>query len=350
MKDLRILVVGPANGIGGIAQYINEQIRHLSDTIELETFDNSAPPVMEKLMYPVALLKMIFDIVRFCFLERPDIVHVHASHGLPFFRETFFGLLASFIWDSKIVIHIHGSEFDDFLESGNPLKQKYLLYILSSADALICLSDYWKEIIEEHTTQENVIVLPNAVEVDDYIIYTEKSERMQVLFISQLFERKGVNELIEATSQLLPDYEFDVSIAGKGPLADQVEEFSNREHVHYHGFVSEEKKYEMISQADIFVLPSFAEGLPIVILEAMAGQNAIICTSVGSLPEVMGEDNGHLVPPGDVEAIRDALETYLKNPERIDNIGESNRQLVEDNYSWDAHGDRLISIYRSLDT
>jgi glycosyltransferase involved in cell wall biosynthesis len=112
--------------------------------------------------------------------------------------------------------------------------------------------------------------------------------------------------------------------------------------------VSESRKHELLSEGSIYVLPTHAENLPIALLEGMAGGNAVVSTPVGGIPNVVGEDQGVLVAPGDVAALADALAGLLEAPDRVERVGRRNRRFVEANHAWDAAVDRLESLYLEL--
>jgi glycosyltransferase involved in cell wall biosynthesis len=95
----------------------------------------------------------------------------------------------------------------------------------------------------------------------------------------------------------------------------------------------------------VFVLPAHAEGLPIAMLEGMAGGNAIVSTTVGSIPEVVDERSGILIEPGDVEGLTDAIGELIASPERTGRMARRNRELIEAEYSWATATDRLEEMY-----
>jgi glycosyltransferase involved in cell wall biosynthesis len=142
-----------------------------------------------------------------------------------------------------------------------------------------------------------------------------------------------------------------VTIAGAGPLSETVESLAARhEAVTYRGYVSEAEKRRLLDESTVFVLPTYAEGLPIAMLEGMAGGNAIVSTRVGSIPDVLSDDNGVLVDPGDTEALRAALASLLGDRARTERMARTNRRLIEEQYSWESVGEGLVSLYSHLET
>ncbi|TKX53137.1 glycosyltransferase, partial [Halorubrum sp. SS7] len=118
----------------------------------------------------------------------------------------------------------------------------------------------------------------------------------------------------------------------------------------YVGFVSEERKRDLLGEGSVYVLPTRAEGLPIAVLEAMAGANAIVSTDVGGIPSLVDEANGALVVPGDGRALTDALEEVLADPEATERMGRVSRRRIEESYAWPDVVEELLSLYaRALD-
>jgi glycosyltransferase involved in cell wall biosynthesis len=151
----------------------------------------------------------------------------------------------------------------------------------------------------------------------------------------------AVETLAEAS-----DSEFTATIAGKGPLSDRVEALADaHSNVEYLGYVSEERKQKLLGEGSIFVLPAYAEGLPIAMLEGMAGGNAVVVTSVGSIPDVVSDENGRLVSPGDANELADALAELIADPDLTERMGRRNRELVCQQYSWSAAIDEIEDIY-----
>jgi len=213
---------------------------------------------------------------------------------------------------------------------------------------VIVLSSYWEDILATRVASSKIRSIPNAIEASEYKPTLDRKEP-HIVFISNLVERKGVNEFIEVVQQLerteLPA--FEVTIAGKGPLSDEVTAISTElDHVEYRGFVSEEEKQVIFNEGNIFVLPSYAEGLPIAILEAMAGGNAVISTNVGSIPEVIENENGIIVPPEEISPLRSALEELISDPDRVQKMGKRNREMAKTRYSWESVTNELNEVYQ----
>lgn len=347
MDTINLLIIGPNRYVGGIQQYIDKQSEHLKKKFDVGIYDVEAPEIEGMLRWPLALLATAFDMLRFPFRQRPQIVHIHTAHSRSFYRSAFYVLFAAHIWHVPVVLHIHGSSFDKFVSTDSRLSRFIQDRVYEASDEVIVLSEYWRDTLRQYVDEEKLVVIPNAVNVGDYSpVYDVDPPK--VVFISHLIERKGIKDFVNVVEELFKhDLEFEVDIAGSGPLSEMVEQFAE-EHsaVSYHGYVSEEQKRELLNQGSIYVLPTYAEGLPIAILEAMAGGTAILSTRVGSIPEVINDENGRLVSPKDTDDLQAELRALLESPEEVQLMSQRNRKLVEDQYSWSGIVDELVDRYK----
>lgn len=345
-----VLLVGTFGG-GGVHQYVETIHAQFDGRLETTTYDMYTPPDGSGLVWFLRSLALaVWAALKFPFQPRPDIVHIHSSHVYSFYRASFYVLFAAWIWRRPVVFHIHGSSFDDFLEESSPMVQTFQALVLGQCDRVIVLSEYWHEVLRGWIDPAAIEVIPNAVDVHDYDP-SYSIEPPHVVVVSNLIERKGIRELTNALEKLRATVEepYTVTIAGSGPLAPIVESLEERyPEVSYLGYVSEPDKRKLLEQGSIFVLPSHAEGLPIAILEAMAGGNAIVSTTVGGIPEVIDEANGLLVEPGDEDALCAALRDLVTASDVVDRMSRRNRRLAIDRYGWDTVLEQVTDVYDAV--
>lgn len=351
MGSLELLIVGSNNKpTGGIQRYIPNQLEHIPDDISASVYDIGAPGGSGPLWFLKVTLLALLDAAKFPLRSRPDVAHVHTSHAFSFFRSSFYVLFISYIWRRPVVLHIHGSAFDEFAETDSRLLSFYQSIVFSATSRVIILGDYWYEEMSQYIDEQKLVIIPNAVAPEKYDP-TFGSGTPSIVFISDLMARKGVYEIIEAIDGIneSSDFDFTVELGGLGSLSNEFQSLANRHaNVTYHGYVSEEKKRELLNEGIIYLLPSYAEGLPIAMLEAMAGGNAIISTNVGSIPEVINEENGIIINPGDANALKKAIRSLLEDPEKVVQMARANRVLVSEKYSWDEVMEQLVECYEEL--
>lgn len=168
-----------------------------------------------------------------------------------------------------------------------------------------------------------------------------------------MFERKGVQYFIRALNDFhIP---LQVDIVGSGPYLESIKALAQTIHtdakIVFHEWLENdsEKLKELYEKAAIFVLPSEAENFPIVLLEAMAAELAIISTKGTGCAEVVG-DTALLVNPRDAAGIRSAIDDLLANPQRRKELGAAARTRVESRFSWQVIANQYMSIYqKSID-
>ncbi|KAB1185108.1 MULTISPECIES: glycosyltransferase family 4 protein [Haloferax] len=349
--NTKLLIVGP-RGTGGIDQYITEQRRYLEDRMDVRLYTRYTAPKGEGLERAARMiLSSVLAILLFPFQRRPDIVHVHSSHTYSFYRSAFFVLFSAYVWRVPVILHIHGSSFDEFLDTDSVLVRRLQSLVFETVDDVVVLSEYWRGLVSRRASSDKVHVMANAVEPAEYTP-TFQADPVHIVFVSNLIERKGIGELLDAIEALesMPDLSFTVSIGGRGPFADRAAAVAEAyDNVEYLGFLSEEEKQDLLSRGTVFVLPTYAEGLPIAMLEGMAGGNAIVTTPVGSIPEVITEDRGILVTPGNSDELTRALARLIADPDGAVRMGRANRALIEERYSWESNANNLVEMYAQAD-
>jgi glycosyltransferase involved in cell wall biosynthesis len=156
----------------------------------------------------------------------------------------------------------------------------------------------------------------------------------RLLFVGRLANVKGVPVLLKALSAISKDRpELTLSIAGDGPdragLEAQAKQLGIAQNVKFLGYQSQSQVRELLQQTDVFVLPSFAEGVPVVLMEAMAAGVPVVTTRIAGVPELVDDGvSGILTPPGDEVALGSAIATLLDDPTRRATMGEAGREKV----------------------
>lgn len=350
-ETLDVLVLGTMAGHGGIYHYIQQQRERLGDDVAASTYDVYAPGAGEGLAWLLrTVILTAWAMVRFPFRRRPDVVHAHTSARLSFYRIAPYVLVASLLWRRPVVLHVHGSSFDEFVETDSRAIAALQSLVFAASDRIVVLSPYWREVLSKRVPDEKLVVLPNAVAPGEYDP-TFDADPPRIVFVSNLIERKGVPALVEAVEMLDGELEgeYRVDVAGLGTLADRVETLAERnDEVSYWGYVSEDRKRELLSEGTIYVLPTHADNQPIALLEGMAGGNAVVATPVGAIPDVLDPDDRILVEPGNPGELADALSSLLSSPEEVERMARRNREQIEREYTWERAAGRLTDLYEDL--
>ncbi|WP_273670286.1 glycosyltransferase [Janthinobacterium fluminis] len=298
------------------------------------------------------MLAAVWRVLYICLRHRPGIVHVHTSSRASFARKSLLLAIAR-ACGRKTVLHLHGGGFREYaqIESG-PLLRWWIRRTLSRSSAVVTLSDSWSGFVREYAPQARTWVVSNSVPVPPVGAAAAEAPA-RLLFLGRAERDKGVFDLLEAMAVLVPEFPaLQLALGGDGDLA-AVERSAARlqigGHVSLLGWVGPEQRDAELARATVFVLPSYHEGLPMAMLEAMAAGKAVVVTPVGAIPEaVSAGENGLLVQPGDVAALAGALRALLADAALRARLGHAARATVLARYSTEAALARLAALYREL--
>ncbi len=279
------------------------------------------------------------------------IVHIHTAARGSFDKHRWYVLLARMM-GRKVVLHCHASSFTDWYAEIPESHRKRIRKTLSRIHCLIVLSQAHREYFAGIGVDPAKIVVLNNITLPPQKekVARKPGEPLRLLFLGEIGPRKGVFDLLKAMEILKRDHPGTafLEIGGnkmQAELEAAIAESGLGDCVHFNGFVSGDAKAGLLSRTDVFVLPSYNEGLPISILEAMSYGCAIVSTPVGGIPEVV-KDNGVLVKPGDIDGIASAIYS-LSDPEICLRMGAESSRIVQDFYP-EAVMARLRQIYLSL--
>jgi colanic acid/amylovoran biosynthesis glycosyltransferase len=231
---------------------------------------------------------------------------------------------------------MHGpTEFDDRIAFDLQAKT-------ASASAVACISEFCQEQLLGPVPQEErprTAVVRMSVDLNRYPGRSQErlgrktDGRLRVLFVGRLVPEKGPDILVEAASLLARrGVALDLVIVGDGRLSEllrtEVEDKGLGDTVRLLGAVGQDDLPDWYRWADVFCLPSFAEGVPVVLMEAMSSELPVVTTPVAGIPELVDTTTGRLVPPGDATAVAEAIEEFGKDPELRAETGRRGRVVV----------------------
>lgn len=288
-----------------------------------------------------------FKLLYYLLAKDIKIVHLHgASHG-SFWRKHYYINLIHF-FGKKIVYHIHSGEFAEFSSK----HKRAVKNTLSKSDVIIALSTSWKKFLEDKFDCNNVIIIKNIIEIPCPRPFIH-STVVHFLFLGFLNKNKGIYDLLTIISRHHNELtgHFILHIGGHGET-DKVLNFIRDHHledvVKFEGWVSGNKKQELLSLADVYIHPSYYEGLPLSVLEAMSYKLPIISTTVGGIPEIVENGiNGFLVTPGDQEAIYNCMTVLINDKKLRTSMGEISYQKSTP-YFPDKVEEELTQLYKNL--
>lgn len=348
----KILMVGSSLDVkGGMTTVVEGFIENKFKDSEIIY----VPTHIEKAM----ILQMLFFlralIVISCHLIFNDIkiVHIHFSEKGSFIRKSLV-LKLSKIFNKKVIVHMHGAEFKQFYNYSNNNKKIKIKEFLIESDKVIVLGESWKEFVAKLDDRINIEVMPNFVSCTDASV-SFKNNKVNILFLAVLIKRKGIFDLIEAINLILNDnkfssYEINVIIAGTGEdekqVIDRVKKLNIMENFEFKGWVGKDEKLKILQNSQLFVLPSYNEGLPVSILEAMSYGLPIISTNVGSIEDaVINDYNGRIINPGDINSLRESIEYLINNKDIWNYFSKNSKHLVERKYDKEKYFLKMEKMY-----
>lgn len=283
--------------------------------------------------------------------SRPDIVHIHSSFGPSFYRKIPFIYLSR--WARiPVVNHVHGAEFDRFYQEASGCKKKLVRSVYRKCSRLIVLSGEWKEAISQIVPSSRIDVIANYCVMPGEP-YDTGRRRNQILFLGELGERKGcfdIPDIFEQIRQSCPN--AHLVMAGDGQMEAVRKAFQKKgllPYVEFTGWVRGEKKRRLLQESAVFLFPTYYEGMPMAVLEAMSYGMGIVTTSVGGIPMLIKhEENGYLEAPGQTDKMAQDAARLLEDEAYCRNMGRRARMLVEQKYSLEQHLRKLEQTYRKV--
>lgn len=287
----------------------------------------------------------------YSFNKTIEIVHIHGAANASFYRCKMFIRQAK-KYGKKVILHEHAADFREFYAEAKDKKE--IIETINTCDRLIVLSQSWKEYFSNIGVDETKIaVLNNIVSPPTIKNQEHTDDKLHLLFLGEISKRKGGYDLLRAIAENKGTFENRLCLRMGGNVVDgDIRKYisDNRlsEIVSYEGWIAGDNKIDCLNWADVYILPSYNEGLPIAILEAMSYSHPIISTPAGGIPEVVHDKkNGILVEPGNIQQITSSLKYYMDNKDVIKKQGAESYQIVQNFFPKKVFSD-LKTIYQSL--
>lgn len=280
-------------------------------------------------------------------------VHSHMAMRGSFWRKSLFNTLAR-VFGVRVIAHLHGSEFRQFVASQPRWRQYLVRRELEACACVVVLSASWAQLVHEIAPGASVVEIPNHVDLPAATdARSTGADGPVVLFLGLVGDRKGVFDLLPAFARALGDSPaMRLVVAGNGEVARAeriAQELGIGGRVQFPGWVDGAAKESLLAGADIYVLPSHNENFPVSVLEAMARSLPVITTRVGGIPELVRDGvDGILVEPGDVAALAAALVALASDAELQRCLGASGRSRIEAAFSPDVVLPRLYGVYDAV--
>ena len=363
-KTLRILLATPYKmGGGGISQWADNIMRHYHSLSSPQVTVDILPMGRSASANTTSLLGRVWSGVtdysgiireerRMLRQGKYDVLHLCTSASISLLKDlVMLGVARKH--HVRTVVHFHFGRIPEVRRAGN-WEWKLLRRVIDKADMAVPIDRMSLDALTP-SWSDKVCYLPNPVAqvVSDFVRANannrQRDERM-VFFAGHCIKTKGVYELVNACKQLK-----DVRLVLAGHIDDNVRRellgmAGNEPWLEIKGELPHEEILRLMMLCGIYVLPSYTEGFPNVMLESMACGCAIVATTVGAIPEMIGEENGRryglLVPPQDTERLIEALRTLLDDNDLRESCRRNALQRVNERYNIESVWSKLTQIWQ----
>ncbi|MBK8551327.1 MAG: glycosyltransferase family 4 protein [Ignavibacteria bacterium] len=348
---------------------LNSKMKDEFDITHLDISDHRDLDNLSKLdLTNVTLaLKSILNLHKMLKTVKPDLVYIPvASNFLPYLRDGLFILTSAYFSKAKIVIHLHEGNYfrNEFYDKSNFLLKRFIKRTLSKTDTAIVLGDRLISIFDGLV--KNVVAVPNGINRESTSVIKDRfnSDREKIIigFLGNLFESKGVLDILNAAEIVLKKYDnVEFRFAGAWSLKEGntkhkaeriIAEKNLGNRVFFSGVITGPDKEEFLNKTDIFVFPTWYkyEGFGIVIIEAMAEGLPVISTKdTGTIPDIVTDgETGILIGKQDSVQIADAIIKLIENPLLRKTMGEKGKLRYEKYFTLDTNINKMIAVFNKV--
>jgi glycosyltransferase involved in cell wall biosynthesis len=354
----------PYGGMAINAQNLRQSV--LKDRYEIYNLDITGlrtrknASILQSIFYQ---LDLVFKLITISAVKNPDIVHIRMASFFYFYRRSI-DIIFCKLLGKKVIFHLAGAEFKTFFKNSSVFAKCYIKWILQLSDGVIALSQGWKDFLAGLVQHNKIQVISNGVPIADFQLFKNKKSEFQfddehllILFAGSIGERKGVFDILQAIPAVLKERSNSTFVfCGPGDSNEELELFRNTikdkkidQYVKYIGVISGQEKVDWFISSDVFILPSYAENLPLAMLEAMAAGLPVIVSDVGAIPEVVvNGENGYILKPGDIKGIAQAILRLAEDKSIRVEMGRRNLALVKSKYDISIVADSIDNLYLKL--
>lgn len=338
-RQTNVMISTDYRGQGGVASVVNTMLAQ-PFAEEWNIRHITSHRAGSKLTLLCVFLLSIFKLILLRLKGNPGIAHVHMASRGSFSRKNVLVRLAKAL-GFKIIVHLHGGQFNQFYEQECSIrKQREVSKLFYSVDALVVLGLHWKKWINEtFPLAPNVRIIYNSGPT--HVVSKRPSSVPIILFLGRINDKKGIGDLLNVMPEIvakIPSVKLVLGGDGDIPHFQKLAEtLGIANNVEFKGWVEPAEKFSLLASASVFVLPSYNEGFPVGIIEAMACEAPIVATTVGGIPDaITPEQEGILIQAGDKTALSQALLRVLTDGELAEFFSRNAKQKYLNNFSADA--------------
>lgn len=301
--------------------------------------------------------------------HKPDVVYTNWAQNLGGFLRYASFILTIALFRKPVIVRVMGDGFDHFYASANPILQKIIALTLRKITRFIVRADVLKKQFTGIVPAAKLCVVYSGIDTNAFNQPRSElpNDQIRVLFVGYLTKAKGAFDLVRTVPEVVAkqpnvifqmmgdniDVERNITYvnspnSNKATLQQLLSHEETSHYVELLGVRAGEKKISTFVNADIFVLPSYSEAFPTVVLEAMAAKLPVVATPVGVLPEIFDEQHIIFVEPGNINQLSTAILKLAQNPELRQTMGMSNQQIVQRHFNLQAYAKRVSTIIETV--
>lgn len=350
----RILMLGDSlSKQGGIVTLEKHMLKYVPSEVQIHhigtTVDGST--MQKAFVFAIALIQFIFVLLT----TQVDIIHIHVAERGSAYRKSIVTLIAKFLFRKPTILHSNSPEFHGFYQGLPHSIKRGLLWTFSQCDRFIAVSNSWRNFYVDKfgLKAEQVLVLANPIELPNQLPQRIQTSEINIIFLGRIGQRKGAFDLIHAFA-LLPDEmrnQVNLILAGDGEVEKArhlAASYNLGDCITIYDWLNSEQRDTLLAKANIFALPTYNEGLPLALLEAMGWALPVITTPVGGIPDlIISQKNGLLVNPGDIKQLALAIQLLVQDEKLRFSLGGAARESVTP-FDVKSYFDSLLKIYDSV--
>ncbi|MDR3538260.1 MAG: glycosyltransferase family 4 protein [Acetobacteraceae bacterium] len=340
-------------GMGSIMQYLADMGTDPSGRFEFARLESrgGGSIVLSPVHLAFAVLRIFVGAAR----GRLAVVHLNLAERGSVYRKGVL-LYAARLAGVKVLLHLHAAQIIAFHQSLPRPGRALLRGMFRSADHVVVLGELWRRWVIDtfDVAPQAISVVNNGVPATPLPrVPRTDGEPFRLLFLGNLLERKGIADLLHALAMpTARDADLHLTVAGGGAVDTYkalADELGIGARVEFTGWLDQAAARRCVTKADALVLPAYDEGLPLVILEAMATGVPVVCTPVGAIPEVFtNRDSALFVTPGDRPALAEALIELSRDPALQAQLSSAGLGLYHRQFTMTAFAERIAALYATL--
>lgn len=342
-----------AGGVGRCVSNLMDEMARVDPGVKYRFIDTRGSRHIA--LSPFYFAAALSELAALAAFGRIDVVHANVSARGSTLRKLHVALLARAL-RVPFVLHLHDGRFDRFYEDLPGFARRAVRWMFRGADRVVVLGDRWERFVVDElgVARRGVEVICNAVPrpPGQGGGPRRRDGPPHLVFLGRLWEPKGVSDLLEAlASRRVAALDWRVTLAGDGdarPYRDRARRLGIAGRVEFRGWQSRAEVDDLLGRAEALVLPSHVEGLPMVVLEALAHRVPVVATGVGAIPEYLTHgDSALIVAPKDVEGLSRALAAVIESPGLRAKLAARGEEVYRAHFDVAVAARRLAAIYRA---